>query len=302
MIDIIEMGHGQNTQRDVLDHGFVRLVDMMPRLADAHPGTGDAAIVQAARVSYQKGTKKVDDDAGLIRYLLRHKHTTPFEMVEFKFHMAMPIFVARQFIRHRTANVNEISARYSVLPDRFYIPEPVNVQAQATENKQGRSGELTPALIADLRDWLASDVNGVHTDYAEYTRFLESGVARELARCGLPLNIYTEWYWKCDLHNIFNFLRLRLDSHAQMEIQVYAQAMADLIRPLVPIAYGAFEDYILGSVTLTRLEAETLRRHLGALNLHYRNYNGRNPEIADIESTNKREKEEWKAKARTLGL
>ena len=234
-----------------LNAGFVRLVDYMG---------GDESIVQAARVSYGKGTKTVNEDRGLIRYLMRHHHTTPFEMVELKFHVKLPIFVARQWIRHRTANVNEYSGRYSVMKDEFYVPDESAIHYQSMKNKQGRSGGEVPA---ELR----SRVLEVLTDaqrrlYGEYEQLLESEIARELARINLPLSLYTEWYWKIDLHNLFHFLRLRMDSHAQYEIRVYAEAIAGIARKVVPSAWEAFEDYMLMSRSFSRLELALLAEHL----------------------------------------
>ena len=263
----------------VLDHGFVALVDVMPRLIPEGK-TADSAIVQAARVSYGEGTKKVNEDRGLVRYLLRHRHTTPFEMVEFKFHVAMPIFVARQWIRHRTANVNEYSARYSIMPDRFYRPTAESVRKQSSTNRQGgdESIELTTAeeFISLLED--------SEKLYARYLEVTEQGVARELARAALPVSLYTEWYWKCDLHNLFHFLSLRMDPHAQHEIRVYADAMYELIKPIVPVSAEAFEQYRLNGMFLTSLEVDALR------------------DGAPIATENKREQREWEAKRGRLGL
>lgn len=275
----------------VLDHGFVALVDAMPRLVPEGQ-TADAAIVQAARVSYGQGTKHISEDRGLIRYLLRHRHTTPFEMVEFKFHIAMPIFIARQWIRHRTANVNEYSARYSILQDRFYTPSLDAVRKQSGSNRQG--GEETFSLQGDADQATTAgaflnylkDAEGL---YAKYLKLTEQGVSRELARMGLPVNVYTEWYWKCDLHNILRFLSLRLDAHAQSEIRVYAQAMAALLEPLVPVTMEAFRDYEVESVRLTRAEVQAIRAHSG----------GKAP---PIEGSNTREQAEWSAKRAALGL
>lgn len=264
----------------VHDHGLVALVDAMPRLVPEGQ-TADAAIVQAARVSYGAGTKKVNEDRGLIRYLMRHWHSTPFEMVEFKFHCVMPIFVARQWVRHRTANINEYSARYSVVQDRFYKPDRGDLQSQSTTNRQGRGEALEDATA----DAFLAHLDQVEQDgYAAYERFIEQGVARETARMALPVNVYTEWYWKCDLHNIFRFLHLRLDAHAQKEIRDYAQAMYDLLKPIVPIACEAFEDYQLGGLHLTRLEVEALRTG------------------QPLASENKRETAEWEAKRAIFGL
>lgn len=230
----------------VLDAGFVKLVDCMG---------DDSSIVQAARVSYGKGTKTVSEDEGLIRYLMRHHHTTPFEMVEFKFHCRMPIFVARQWIRHRTANVNEVSARYSEMPDWFYQPAPDAVTTQSTQNRQGGSAELCSGNTALAQSFVSTQ----QACYDQYETYLGKEMRRELARINLPVSLYTEWYWKIDLHNLFHFLALRLDSHAQMEIRVFAEAMADLVKERVPIAWRAFADYRLGSMSFSKLELDVLR-------------------------------------------
>ncbi len=232
-----------------LDHGFVRLVDYMG---------DDTSIVQAARVSYGKGTKSVSEDTGLIRYLMRNMHTSPFEMVEFKFHVKLPIFVARQWIRHRTANVNEYSGRYSEMTDECYLPIPEQVRSQSTNNKQGRSDEQMSGAD-EIIETMGKTQKYL---YSEYMELLDKGLARELARINLPLSNYTEWYWKIDLHNLFHFLRLRLDKHAQYEIRVYGEAIAKIIRQIVPIAYQAFEDYVLRSVQFSRNEVEALKRML----------------------------------------
>ena len=234
-------------QFDVLDHGFVRLIDYMG---------SDAAIVQAARVSYGAGTKKVSEDRGLIRYLMCNHHTSPFEMVELKFHVKLPIFVARQWIRHRTANVNELSGRYSVMKEEFYVPSENDIREQATDNKQGRASDMAPE---DLRRRLVEYLNKSQKDsYESYQEFVEADLARELARISLPLSLYTEWYWKIDLHNLFHFLKLRLDAHAQLEIRVYAEVMADMVRAVCPVAYEAFEDYILNAVSFSGPELKLL--------------------------------------------
>jgi thymidylate synthase (FAD) len=238
----------------VLDHGFVRLVDYMGN---------DSAIVQAARVSYGEGTKKVSEDRALIRYLMRHRHTSPFEMVEFKFHVKLPIFVARQWIRHRTANVNEYSGRYSVMKEEFYVPESQDIRFQSTVNKQGRSEKEVPE---ELKRRFVGFLRNVHaSSYEEYQRLIDNGLARELARIGLPLSMYTEWYWKIDLHNLFHFLKLRLDPHAQFEIRQYAKVMAEIVRAVCPMAYEAFEDYILNAVTFSAPELQILKQHLANL-------------------------------------
>jgi thymidylate synthase (FAD) len=239
---------------DCLDKGFVRLIDVMG---------DDAAIVQAARVSYGSGTKKVLEDRGLIRYLLRHAHTTPFEMVEFKFHVKLPIFVARQWIRHRTANVNEYSGRYSEMKDEFYTPNPNDIRPQSVLNKQGRSEETLPDGIAEQA--ANAFKAGQDEAYAQYQEFLEQGIAREIARINLPVSNYTEWYWKIDLHNLFHFLRLRIDSHAQYEIRVFAEAIAELVKPFVPHAWEAFEDYVLNAHRMTAPELKVLKHLLESM-------------------------------------
>lgn len=225
-----------------LNHGFVYLVDYMGN---------DEAIAQAARVSYGAGTKKAQTDADLIRYLLRHFHTTPFEMVEFKFHCKMPIFVARQWIRHRMASVNEYSGRYSEMMDEFYLPEPEVIRKQSAANRQGRAEELTPEQQEVVLRILKAEFT---SQYNSYKELLVMDVAKELARIGLSVANFTQWYWKIDLHNLMHFLRLRLDSHAQHEIQVYGQAMARIIESSVPIAYQAFQDYRLNAMQLSALD------------------------------------------------
>ena len=274
----------------VLDHGFVALVDAMPRLVPEGQ-TADQAIVQAARVSYGQGTKQVSEDAGLIRYLLRHRHTTPFEMVEFKFHVCMPIFIARQWIRHRTANVNEYSGRYSILPDRFYTPTVDAIRKQSQANRQG--GEETFAISDEAEESTAKEflafLKDVETQYTRYIDLTKKGVSRELARIGLPVNMYTEWYWKCDLHNLLHFLGLRMDNHAQYEIRVYAEAMYRLIEPIVPVCAQAWRDYHFEAMHLTRLEIEALRGL-------------RSGGDGQIKSENKRERAEWEAKRTRLDL
>lgn len=239
---------------EVLDHGFIRVIDYMG---------DDAAIVQAARVSYGAGTKHVSNDEGLIRYLMRHWHSTPFEMCEIKLHVKLPVFVARQWIRHRTANVNEYSARYSILDREFYIPEPAQLAAQSVVNNQGRGEVLTGEEAARVLEMLKSDAARCYDHYEEMlSQDGQAGLARELARMNLPANIYTQWYWKVDLHNLFHFLRLRADAHAQYEIRVYAEAIARVVADWVPIAYGAFEDYRMGGVTLSGKAVDCVRRML----------------------------------------
>lgn len=231
----------------VLDKGFVRLVDYLG---------GDQRIVQAARVSYGAGTKTVRQDRGLIHYLLKHEHTSPFEQVVLTFHAKMPIFVARQWVRHRTARLNEISGRYSVMRDEFYLPEAETLRVQSGDNKQARGDEaLDPAAAEAIRAQLAADQRQL---YAHYEGMLEQGLAREIARTNLPINLYTEWYWQIDLHNLLRFLRLRLDPHAQYEIRVYAEAMARCARAVAPIAYEAFEEHVMGAVRFSRAECAAL--------------------------------------------
>ena len=272
-----------------LDLGFVELVDVMPRLVPEDQKTADYAIVQAARVSYGDGTKSVNEDRGLIRYLMRHVHTTPFEMIEFKFHCKMPIFVARQWIRHRTANVNEYSGRYSVMKEEFYYPDEDNLRQQSKTNKQGGNDKIDSITAQEFLSYL----NELCTDsYEKYTNYLDKGIAREQARMILPLNLYTEWYWKIDLHNLFHFLGLRCDAHAQWEIRVFAEAMLALIQPIVPVAVEAWNDYHdhRGAMKLTKLEMDAINRTFAGQT------------VKALNSDNKREQAEWIAKAARMGL
>ena len=242
------------TAQPVRDHGFVRVIDYMG---------DDAAICQAARVSYGKGTKSVTNDEGLIRYLMRHWHSTPFEMCEVKFHVKLPVFVARQWIRHRTANVNEYSARYSILDREFYIPAPEHINAQSEVNNQGRGAVLDGAEAARVLEILKADSARCYDNYeAMIAQDDQQGLARELARMNLPANIYTQWYWKVDLHNLFHFLRLRADVHAQYEIRVYAETICDLVADWVPFAYRAFADYRMGGAQLSATGLTCIRRML----------------------------------------
>ena len=235
----------------VLDRGFLRLVDYMG---------GDERIVQAARVSYGAGTKTVREDSGLIDYLLRNEHTSPFEQVVFTFHAKMPVFVARQWVRHRSARLNEISGRYSVMPDEFYVPGPEDVAEQSRDNKQGRAER---PMEADKADRVRGAVSAAHESaYSAYTNLLEEGTARELARIVLPLSLYTEWYWQIDLHNLFRFLRLRLDPHAQKEIRLYAGVMRDLASTVCPMAFESFDRHIMGGVRFSDTELSALRKML----------------------------------------
>src|SRR5579864_2271058 len=244
----------------VLDHGFVRVIDYMG---------DDAAIVQAARVSYGRGTRKVSEDAGLIRYLMRHRHTTPFEMCEIKYHVKLPIFVARQWIRHRTANVNEYSARYSILDNEFYIPAPEHLAAQATTNRQGRGDVLEGKAAKRVLDLLREDAERAYAGYAEMLNEDASGapldpslpgLARELARMNLTLNFYTQWYWKTDLHNLLHFLSLRADPHAQYEIRAYADIMVETVKRWVPMAYEAFLEYRMNAAAISATGLAVIRR------------------------------------------
>ena len=246
----------------VLDHGLVRVIDYMG---------DDSAIVQAARVSYGRGTRRVSEDAGLIRYLMRHRHSTPFEMCEIKYHVKLPIFVARQWIRHRTANVNEYSARYSILDREFYLPAPEHLAAQSVSNRQGRGDVLAGAEAAQVLDLLREDATRCYDHYAEMLNEDETGaprdpsrqgLARELARMNLTLNAYTQWYWKIDLHNLLHFLSLRADAHAQYEIRAYAEVMLRTVEAWVPLAFEAFRDYRLGAVTLSAGMLGVVRRML----------------------------------------
>ncbi len=235
----------------VLDKGFVRLVDYLG---------SDDRIVQAARVSYGAGTKTVREDAGLIDYLMAHAHTSPLEHVVLELHCKMPIFVARQWVRHRMARINEISGRYSVMNDEFYVPEPDQVQFQSTDNKQGRSTEEVPAeLRQKVIELLKKDQGNI---YASYEELLHDNIARELARINLPLSLYTEWYWQMDLHNLFHFLRLRLDAHAQWEIRKYGEAIAGLAQAVAPLAYAAFERHMVHGKHFSGDEMDALKKML----------------------------------------
>jgi thymidylate synthase (FAD) len=246
----------------VLDHGFVRVIDYMG---------DDGAIVQAARVSYGRGTRRVSEDKGLIAYLMRHRHTTPFEMCEIKYHVKLPIFVARQWIRHRTANVNEYSARYSILDNEFYIPAPEHLAAQATTNRQGRGDILEGAAAQRVLDLLREDSQRAYAGYAHMLNEDPAGkpadpswpgLARELARMNLSLNFYTQWYWKTDLHNLMHFLTLRADPHAQYEIRAYAETMISTLERWVPLAHAAFLEYRMNAAQLSATGIKVIRRML----------------------------------------
>ena len=247
---------------EVLDHGFIRVIDYMG---------DDSSIVQSARVSYGKGTKKISNDKGLIKYLMRHRHSTPFEMCEIKFHIKLPIFIARQWIRHRTANVNEYSARYSILDKEFYIPSAENLAAQSAINNQGRGDALTDDEASNVIQILKKDAEQTYSNYETLLNESsegniidesKSGIARELARMNLTLNTYTQWYWKIDLNNLLHFLALRADDHAQYEIRVYADAMLDIVKKWVPLTYEAFEDYRIGGTELSAKEVNLMRKLL----------------------------------------
>jgi thymidylate synthase (FAD) len=246
----------------VLDRGFVRVIDYMG---------DDAAIVQAARVSYGKGTKQVSSDRGLINYLMRMRHTSPFEMCELKLHVKLPIFVARQWIRHRTASVNEYSARYSVLDDEFYLPAPEHLAAQSTANRQGRAEVLDEPAAAAARDVLETNAAEAYRRYVDLLNEVadgqpldpgRAGLARELARIALPLNTYTQWYWKIDLHNLLHFVALRADPHAQYEIRAYAEVLLEIVRRWVPLTHAAFVDYRLEGAALSAKALAVVRRML----------------------------------------
>ncbi len=300
-VDIIEQFHGKDQpQIDVLDAGHVALIDCMPRLVEKGK-TADDAVVQAARVSYGAGTKKVNEDRGLIRYLMRHSHTTPFEMIEFKFRLKMPMFVARQHIRHRTANVNEASLRYSKSTDEYWMPdsnENKSVYYYRTQSKTNRQGSSEDVVEHFPAKFQIDDGNGgqlllsaEEAAFFQYHDLLNLNVAREQARTCLPVSTYTEMYWKIDLHNLLHYLSLRADSHAQKEIQEYAIAMLELIKPIVPVTIEAWDDYhpMRGAIKLTRLEKEALARITGKY-------------VPPLETDNKREQKEWEEKALMLGL
>ena len=263
----------------VLDHGFIRVVDYMG---------DDTSIVQAARVSYGKGTKKVSTDSGLIKYLMRHWHSTPFEMCEIKYHVKLPIFIARQWIRHRTANVNEYSARYSILDKEFYLPEPNHLAAQSKNNRQGRGDILQGEQAKKVLDLLKGDAERTYDNYENMLNERydgsvidesQNGLARELARMNLTLGTYTQWYWKTDLLNLMNFLRLRADHHAQYEIRAYADVMLDTLKRWVPITYEAFLDYRVGGTEVSSKGKKVLKKLISG-------------EIIDLESSGL-SKREW---------
>jgi thymidylate synthase (FAD) len=280
-----------------LDHGFVKLIDCMPRVIPKEEESADHAIAEAARCSYQRGTKTVADDKTLIRYLMRHNHTSPLEMVEFKFHCKMPMFVARQWIRHRTANVNELSGRYSEMPEEYYIPETDNYRNQSVTNTQGSEGYIDESEAVLLMKQMEEICGGSFTQYHE---FLKNGLVREQSRMILPLNTYTEWYWKIDLKNLLHFLNLRCDGHAQKEIQVYGNAILDLIKPIVPWTIDAWEDYspYRGGMMLTKYEVDSFKKAFADDDVtraiwHY---------LDNAENISGLEKKEWADKLKKLGF
>jgi len=273
MIDILS---GVNKQTNV-NQSFVRFVDVMPRMVESEHMKCDEAITQAARVSYSGGTKTTSTDEGLVRYLMRHWHTSPFEMVEFKFHLKMPIFVARQWIRHRTASLNEISGRYSVVNDEFYKPE--NARGQSTTNNQGSEGLVGNVETQQFLEYLDESTKL----YEKYKTSIDNGVSREIARIGLPLSLMTEFYWKVDLHNLYHFLRLRMDTHAQKEIRDIACVIFDYVKQVCPISSQAFLDYRFSSISLSQIEIESIQKGV-------------------VSIKNKREKNEFLDKCKLLGI
>jgi len=292
MIDIIEDKYGEQIPIiKVLDNGFVELIDCMPRLIKDDEESADYVIAEAARCSYQRGTKTIADDKTLIRYLMRHNHTSPFEMIEFKFHMKLPLFIARQVVRTRTANLNELSGRYSEMPEEYYIPEPNNVRTQSKINKQSSGGVLKKSEAEKI-------INKMKKFSFEafdlYNDLLNDEVVREQSRMVLPLNTYTEWFWKIDLKNLLHFLGLRCDNHSQWEIQQYANAILELIKLIVPWTIEAWEEYspYRGGMILTRYEIEAIKKKFSNANIS----------VPEIKVEGELEKKEWKEKAKKLGF
>lgn len=281
-----------NKKIQCLDHGFVELVDVMPRIVPDGQ-TCDYAICQMARTSYGSGTKTINEDKGLINYLLRAAHTSPFEAIEIKLHMKMPIFVARQMIRHRSSSLNEISARYSIMKDEFYLPSAKELRLQSKTNKQGSEGVLD---LEQAEKYVKIIEDQSRECYKWYLDMLEAGISREQARMILPVNLYTEWYWKQDLHNLMHLMALRCDHHAQYEIQVYGNAILEIVRHLCPWTIEAWEKYhpLRGAVKLTSLEVDAIKKH--------NTENNSVSSIGEIQTENKREQGEWKAKAKELGF
>jgi len=295
---IVEKFDSSTPMKICLDHGFVTLVDCMPRVIKDEEESADHVIAEAARCSYQRGTKTMADDKTLIRYLMRHNHTSPFEMIEFKFHCKLPIFVARQMVRTRTASLNELSGRYSEMPEEFYMPEHDDMRTQSTTNTQGSEGILDDVESKKMRE----DIHNISTTaFYLYSKFLEGGLVREQARMVLPLSTYTEWYWKIDLKNLLHFLNLRCDSHAQKEIRVYGDAILDLIKPIVPWTIEAWEEYspYRGGMILTKKEVKALKNLV-------KNERGNDQYWGeDIISTgdgSKLENKEWAEKLKRLGF
>jgi thymidylate synthase (FAD) len=284
-----------NKKIQCLDHGFVELVDVMPRIVPDGQ-TCDYAICQMARTSYGSGTKTINEDKGLLNLLMRNSHTSPFEAIEIKLHMKMPIFCARQLIRHRSSSLNEISARYSVMKDEFYLPKADELRKQSTSNKQGSEGSLDDIQASVFSQNIESICKGA---YDLYERMIEAGVAREQARMVLPVNLYTEWYWKQDLHNLMHLMALRCDHHAQYEVQVYGNAILEIVKHICPWTIEAWEKYhpLRGAVKLTALEADAIRQH----NIQ-RDQNQGIAWMGHVYSDNKREKKEWVEKATDLGF
>jgi len=299
MKDVIALNVGSDSEIKCLDHGYVKLIDCMPRFIPDNEETADHAIAEAARCSYQRGTKTIADDKTLIRYLMRHDHTSPFEMIEFKFHCKLPIYCARQMIRHREASVNELSGRYSEMPEEYHIPDELRCQSQT--NTQGSEGELDKDTIRALTGMMNLQAMD---DFNFYNRLLQAGVAREQARILLPLSTYTEWYWKIDLKNLLHFLDLRCDSHAQKEMQVYANAILELITPIVPWTIEAWEDYspYRNGMILTSYEAEALNEYLSEVEELKKSSRNTELKISDVEIDNKLEKKEWRDKLKDLGI
>lgn len=278
-----------------LDKGFVELIDVMPRIVPEGQ-TCDYAICQMARLSYQHGTKSINEDRGLINYLLRAAHTSPFEAIEIKLNLKMPIFVSRQFCRHRTSSLNEMSGRYSIMKDEFYLPAAEDLRKQSTSNKQGSEGKIAEEDAARFAKVIEQQCRDA---YAWYENMLEAGVTREQARMILPLNLYTQFYWKQNLHNMLHLLALRMDHHAQYEIRVFANAMYEIVKYLAPWTVEAFDNYhpLRNAVKLTSFECEAIKKH----NLQ-RDQNQGISWIGQIDSENKREQNEWKHKAQELGF
>jgi len=298
MKDVMSINYlAQCPSMECLDHGYVKLVDCMPRSIPDDEDSVDYAIAEAARCSYQRGTKTIADDKTLIRYLMRHQHTSPFEMIEFKFHMKLPIFVARQIIRTRTASLNELSGRYSEMPEEFYIPEDGDFRIQSISNIQGSCGHLDKEKEEEIKTNI-QDIS--QKSFFIYKDHLDYGLCREQARIVLPLNTYTEWYWKIDLHNLLHFLDLRCDSHAQKETREYANAILALITPIVPWTIEAWEDYspYRGGMMLTRQEVKAIKDMFLA---HFRSDKCEYA-AEDIKVKNLLEQKEWKEKAVRLGF